>query len=392
MPRLRRIVSVAMKRPSHTRRTRGPALVVLGLGLLAAACVRGGARSASSSANLRVSYLGVSGFLLEYGADAVLTAPLYTRPSWLQVTASSIGSDPRAIDANLPPGARNARAILSGHAHYDHLLDVPNLMARAPGSVLLANRSARNILAAHAPDRGPRCAATPPAFPPIARSRVLALDDHGRSVVDYSLCPSRRPPGAPITGSWVPVLGSNIRVMALCSDHPDQLGPMHYAPGGVEVEQCAPPARAAEWLEGTTLAFLVDFVDPATGAPVYRVYFQDAPTSAPVGLVPEALLREKRIDVALLCVGAYERVAAAPTTTLLGLAPRYAIGGHWEDFSRGANEPPLALPLLDLAGWVARARQAMPRQSEPRAMLQNGGVAPERFAVPRAGEWFEIGR
>jgi hypothetical protein len=217
----------------------------------------------------------------------------------------------------------------------------------------------------------------------------VALDDPLRSAVDYTLCPTRRPPTAPMTGSWVRLPGSNVRVYPLCSEHPDQLGPMHYAPGGVEEEQCVLPPRAADWLEGTTLSFLVDFLDPRTQAPVHRVYFQDAPTNAPAGLVPDALLRERRIDLAILCIGAYDRVVDAPTRTLLALQPRYAIGSHWEDFSRASQLAPEPIPLLDLATWVARARSALPRGGYP-PMFENGAPAPERFSVPRQGSWFEI--
>jgi hypothetical protein len=367
--------------------------------LLVGCYVRGPASTASPSpapsgsvAPLRIRYLGVSGFLIEQGQEAVLTAPLFTRPSWLEVTTGAIASNPAAVEANLPPAAlSNVKVVLTGHGHYDHLLDVPSILQSAPQATLLANRSARNVLAALAPDRNTRCAGTPAPARPLARSRVVALDDPARSVVDYTYCPSKRPANAPATGSWVRLPASNVRVYALCSEHPEQLGPMHYAPGGVEEEQCAMPARAADWLEGTTLAFLVDFLDPASQRPLYRVYFQDAPTNAPAGLVPEPILREKRVDVALLCVGAYEHVADAPTRALLALAPRYAIGGHWEDFSRPTQEAPSPIPLLDLATWVARARYAMPRGGEPHAMLDNGAPAAERFAVPRQGELFQIG-
>lgn len=371
-------------------------LVTLGLafpslGATTTGCTYGARTpTTSSSTALRVRYLGVGGFLIERGSDAVLTAPLYTRPSWLEVSTGFIASNPALVDMNLPPAAlANVSAVVSGHAHYDHLLDVPAVMSRAPRATLFANRSARNILAAYAPDRSPRCAMTPPPLRPIPRQRVVALDDPAQSFVDYSMCPSKRPPNAPIAGRWMGVPGAAVRIFALCSEHPDQLGPVHYAPGGVEDEQCVAPARAAEWLEGNTLAYLIDFLDPRSGAPVYRVYYQDAPTSAPFGFVPEPLLREKRIDIALLCVGAYERTMNSPTQVLGALQPRYAIGAHWEDFARPANEPPQPIPLLDLATWVARARMTMPRTND-HPMLQNGGAMAERFAVPRAGEWFEI--
>jgi hypothetical protein len=52
-----------------------------------------------------------------------------------------------------------------------------------------------------------------------------------------------------------------------------------------------------------------------------------------VGHVPEALLRQKRVDVALLCVGGdFERLRRHPESILQNTRPRHAVLGHWEDF------------------------------------------------------------
>jgi len=340
---------------------------------------------------LHIRFLGVGGFMLESAGDRILTVPLYTRPGLLEVAAGSVASDAELV-VNLLPDAelRDVRAILGGHAHYDHLLDLPAVLARAPRASFYGNRAARNILAAYAPDRSSRCAGTAPARPMLARSRVVALDDPALSFVDYTYCPSLRPRGAPLYGTWLQVPGAHARVMAFCSEHPRQLGPIHYAAGTVAEEQCAPPRAAVDWREGTTLAYLIDFTDPASAAPLYRVYYQDAPTNAPLGHVPPAILAEKRIDAALLCVGAYGEVNEAPTATLEALQPRYAIGGHWENFFRAATDAPQPIPLLDVSTWIQRARAALPTGPADHALVENGAVAGGRVFVPRPGDQFEI--
>ena len=78
---------------------------------------------------------------------------------------------------------------------------------------------------------------------------------------------------------------------------------MQYGAGDVTEEQCTPPANMNEWREGRTAAYVVDFLDPKTDVPLYRVFYQDAPSGSPVGHVPAALLADKRVDVALMCVG-----------------------------------------------------------------------------------------
>src|SRR5512139_1802369 len=99
---------------------------------------------------LRVTSLGVQGFALAYGDELVLTAPMFTRQSGFLVTIGApLDIDTAAVDtglAELP--LDKLRAVVSGHAHYDHLLDVPYILTKAPAATLFANRSAQHIFAA----------------------------------------------------------------------------------------------------------------------------------------------------------------------------------------------------------------------------------------------------
>lgn len=343
---------------------------------------------------LHVRFLGVGGFVIEHAGEAVLTAPLFTRPSMVAAsTGLPVSSDAALVAAGMASSSpATIRAVLSGHAHYDHLLDVPEIMNLAPSATLYANRSARNLMAAYAPDRAARCAGTTPQTKNIARSRVVALDDPAASKVDYTNCPALRPAGAPLQGTWVDVPGAHVRILAVCSEHPDQIGPIHFGRGDVVEEECSPPTRMDSWREGKPLAYLVDFLDPRTAAPIYRVFYQDAPTNAPVGHVPPPFLAGKRVDIALMCVGTYDRVDhASPAPALAALTPRFALGGHWEDFFRGPNEPPQPIPFLDVAAWEQKARAALPfSTSETRPMMRNGVAADYRASLPQPGDTFEI--
>src|SRR5262249_42024725 len=158
------------------------------------------------------------------------------------------------------------------------------------------NASAAHLLAALAPDRAPACAGTPAPTTTIDRSRVVALDDPAASRVDYRPCPDQRPDGAPLEGQWTAVPGAPMRVYSICSLHPDQLGPYHFGPGDVDADQCELPTNANDWREGHTLGMLIDFLD-GCGRPIYRVFYQDAPTTVPIGLPPPDVLAEKKIDL-----------------------------------------------------------------------------------------------
>jgi hypothetical protein len=348
---------------------------------------------------LRIRFLGVDGFLVEAGDDAFLSAPLFTRPSMIAAsTGIPTSSDPALVASRLPASALvNVRAVIAGHAHYDHLLDVPAVMSLAPNATLYSNVSARNLLAAFAPDRAARCAATTAAANPIARARVVAVDDPAASTVDYTNCPEKRPTGAPLQGAWMKVPGAHLRLLAVCSDHPDQIGPVHYGAGDVTEEQCTPPTNMNEWREGRTAAYVVDFLDPKTDVPLYRIFYQDAPSGSPVGHVPAAFLAEKRVDVALMCVGTYDHVDdASPAIALTALAPRYALGGHWEDFFGSLDAPPQPIPFLDVAGWATKANAALPPEAEPTptptpmSMLRNGKPLTDRAVLPQPGDTFEL--
>lgn len=343
---------------------------------------------------LKVKFLGVGGFMIEYGGDAVMSAPLFTRPSMFEVTAGFVDSDPAGVDTHIPPSSlANLRAVLSGHAHYDHLLDTPTVLNHVPGSVLYGNRSAKNLLSSYAPDRAAKCTGKKKAPYDIARSRIIALDDPANSLVDYRACPELKPEGAPLEGKWVSVPSSHVRLMAICSKHPAQVGPYHYAEGHVDEEQCNPPQRMDAWKEGNTLSYLVDFLDAQSNEPTYRVYYQDAPTDLPTGLPPDVVLAGKRVDLALLCVGSSDSTDQAPAPTVTALTPRYVIGGHWEDFFKGADETPSPITFLDVGAWAKRARDALTLLApEPKELVRNGKTTTTRALVADPMDTFEIPR
>ena len=75
--------------------------------------------------DIKITYLGVSGFLIERGDFEVMTAPFFSNPP---VTRLPIGIEPNTdlIDAGLHDiPLAHVKAILVGHAHCDHLMDVP---------------------------------------------------------------------------------------------------------------------------------------------------------------------------------------------------------------------------------------------------------------------------
>jgi len=333
---------------------------------------------------LEVHALGVQGYVLRRGDDVVMTAPMFTRQSAIDVGLNlPITPDDAAVDANLAGEPLDKlSAIVSGHAHYDHFIDVAHLLTLAPHASSYVNLTGRHILAALAPDRDGGCTGTQPLQLP--RSRVVAMDDPLASHVDYTNCPDQAPPGAPLHGTWLDVPGAHVRLLGLCSMHPAQVGPFHFGQGSIDTDQCNLPAAASGWLEGQTLAFLIDFLDD-TGRVAMRVYYQDAPTNPPIGHVPPDILAEAPVDLALLCVGSYDAVANQPGDIVANLSPRFALSGHWEDFFQPLTSPLQPIPLLNLDTYKARAAAALPGSPDA-TLLVDGAPLDARQLVTTPGD------
>jgi hypothetical protein len=306
---------------------------------------------------VQVRFLGVGGFLIRRGPDAILTAPLYTNPSEA-ILGGLLEPDPARI-ATFHPVTPDVKGIFVGHAHYDHLMDVPYVWADTSDAMIYGNVSTKNILAGYAPG-----AAVPAGVPVIPPTNVRAVNSSDDNVVDYRMCLDREglseddATREAVAGSWVSVPGARVRFRALCSEHPPQIARVvHLWAGGVLRPRFRPPDNAKNYVEGETHAFLIDFMNEESTAPDFRIYYQDAPTNVPIGEVHPSLLEEKRVDLALLCAGNFFDVDV-PTHVVTNTNPRYVILGHWENFFRAQDEKLKGLPL---AGKVVKAvREAAP--------------------------------
>jgi L-ascorbate metabolism protein UlaG (beta-lactamase superfamily) len=312
-----------------------------------------------------VRFLGVGGFLIRKGPDVLMTAPLYTSPPVPALLAGILDGDPngpRTFYARhrIEADANDIRAILVGHAHYDHLMDVPFFMDRAPQATVYGSTSTRNVLAGY----GARYA-----------DRVDALNEPGRDRVDSRNC--RGPiPGldcgqwAGTAGEWVDVPGAagRMRVRAFCSAHPEQvLKEIHFWPGCVAQPLTAPPTDPNVMREGEVLAFLVDFLEQ--GRVTFRLYYQDAPVQEPVGWVPADVLADRAVDVALLNGGNFDAVQGAERV-VGNLRARHAVIHHWENFFDPTHND--ETPITDINTFRAKVIHAMGGDSNRVRLLKPG--------------------
>ncbi|MEZ4415363.1 MAG: MBL fold metallo-hydrolase [Gemmatimonadota bacterium] len=290
-------------------------------------------------------YLGVGGWLLEWNGVQILTAPFYSNPSATRVAFGRIESDTSRVDALLPD-VSGVEAILVGHAHYDHLMDVPFIAnRRARGATVYANRTARNILA-----------------PVVDPARVHAVNADA---------------GTPeVPGRWLALAGGRARVMAIQTLHAPHFPKVELFEGTVDTPLAELPETAEGWKGGVAYAFLIDFLD-AQGGVAYRIHYQDLASTEPWGSIPDDVLKDGvPVDVAIVCPPSFDHVRRYPESIVENAQPRHVFLGHWEDFFDPPSEAPRSVPLTDLDEFVRRLERVLPAGSS--------------WSLPYPGERFNV--
>ena len=230
-----------------------------------------------SQVGVKVTYLGVNGYLLQSQGTTLLVDPYFTRTSLgavalnLRQTASE--DDMAYAVARLP---RKVDAILVTHGHFDHLLDVPEI-ARRTGAVIVASETGVNLAKASG----------------AGKTRVVRSGER-----------------------WT-TRGAVVRVVE--ASHDCVLGRVPFPGHRHSVPQ--KPRRPSDWVCGEPLAFVVEMGGQ-------RIYIDSGGTKEV--LPPKAL---GRIDLAIIGV-ALRDSRARLNDTLARLRPRYFLPSHQDDFFR----------------------------------------------------------
>ncbi|SGY92605.1 Putative uncharacterized protein [Moritella viscosa] len=255
----------------------------------------------SSDKKLDIQYLGVGGYLFQYGDDSIMTAPSFTNPGLVNVSLPlPIETDTDLVDKLLPIEAKQAEFILVGHAHYDHLMDVPYIMQQhMPTTIAVGSTTMTNIVTAV-----------------IADERLFDITDYAAE--------GQQP------GKWIYNRHHTIRFMPIKSDHAPHFMGIKVMSGTYQEALTELPSTAYGWKEGQTYAYVIDFLDNQQ-QPIYRIHYQDAASNSPDGLMP-VINDTKAVDMAILCVAAFHQVDDYPEAILQQTQPKTIVLGHWEDF------------------------------------------------------------
>jgi L-ascorbate metabolism protein UlaG (beta-lactamase superfamily) len=253
---------------------------------------------------LTVTWTGVTGLLVSDGAHALLIDPFFTRPEGVVpfLRNAPIAPDEQKIAAALARlHVQKLDAVLVSHSHFDHAMDA-GVVARLTGAELAGSQSTANI------GRG--------ASLPESQLRVM-----------QPLNPARY-------GDFV--------VTFIESRHAGATGGR---PTGDITAPLTSPARYLDYRQGGSYSILVQH---PRGALLHH---------GSAGFVHGALA-SVHADVVFLGVALIDDLDVYIHEVVDATGARRIVPVHWDDFTRGLDQPLVPFPLLvRLKDFFARMRQ-----------------------------------
>jgi hypothetical protein len=263
-----------------------------------------------------------------------------------QVGFGRIRSDPELVErktGKLP----TPQAIFVGHTHYDHTLDLAEMISqrRWDGVPIYGSASLENLLCGYGGHR-------------VSSWRGAATD-----------------------GNWHTV-GPGLEYQALCSEHAPQIDGILLYAGQIGQPLKSPPRRAADFKVGDTYDYLYRL---SQGAKQFTIYFADAAATPPLGFPDVAV---EHVDLAILCVPGWRNVKGYPQGIIRRLRPRHILLSHYDDFFQTDGRRTREVPTADLAAFI-RVVQDCADYPEFESILVPGVDAVMQIAAvaaPRAAE------
>lgn len=285
--------------------------------------------------------MGVAGYLVVPWRDTtrlVLTPPMFTNPTvwWMTFGDLLFGTRPdtaritrrlAAMSAANADRLSRVHAVLVGHGHYDHLIDLPPLVPRMPHAVVYGSETVRNLLAP-----------------------VSGLDSARRVAVDGMVGRDREHAGEPIA------IGPAVEVRVMPWAHAPNVGSITIAPGHQRTPRQTLPRTVHGWKLGTTYAYAIDLLD-ANRTVAWRLVYHDASAGAEVqrrAAAAVAGMPPARQTAVIMTAANFDILPHYPDVLLAHLAPQHVVLGHWDDFFRSSERSERVVRGIHAPDLVAR--------------------------------------
>jgi L-ascorbate metabolism protein UlaG (beta-lactamase superfamily) len=253
---------------------------------------------------LSVKWLGTAGFEVRHGDTRILIDPYFTRASLPRLALGRLAADAAAITRHV----ERADAVVVGHTHFDHVLDVPAI-ARLTGATVFGSRSAATLCAADG----------------VPRSRIVDVE------------------GALRNGTFTAEVGP-FELRFFPSAHSKLLfGRRVPMPG--EIADCDQvPNRMSGYKCGAVFACELR----VAGKSVFHLGSAE---------LVESSLPRSEVDLLLFCAAGWKSTPRVVERAVSRLSPRAVLLSHWDDFFRPLEKGARVLPALALPALVDRFRR-----------------------------------
>lgn len=249
--------------------------------------------------HLQLTYLGTAGFVLKNSERTLVLDPFINRPGLLKTLLGKLPSHAEPIRQLIP----HADDVLIGHAHYDHILDAPEL-CKQTGARLIGSRATLMVgRAAGLPD-----------------TQMLEAKGH-----QDIAC-----------GKWT--------VRALPSLHGKAIFGKIPLPGDITSPPPWPP-RMRDLRHGQVFNWWID----TQGLRIVHIDSAD--------FIEEELGREQADVVCLCAIGRKYRPHYVRDVVQL-LKPRWVVPCHWDTMMTPIDTRPDLIPGVDLPGFISEIIRA----------------------------------
>jgi hypothetical protein len=293
------------------------------------------------SDSLRFQYLGCGGFYFQQNDQAIMIDPYFSHQSFMRIGKSIfLGGKIKPMKNQLRFGKRmikdslnvsdefiksSVKGIFAAHGHYDHLMDVPFIQhewLNGQADIFVNTSSAKTI------------ANVIPSSKLRDIEQIASVRNQKGDSVEFHA-------GA-----------SAIRVYPIFADHnPHSRHLKLFAGSAVQAprryQSYSDKTSVNDWLEGQTLSFIVDFIK--NDEIYFRIFIQSSSCQFPNGIPPQSLLREHKVDLAILGVASFQfSENSYPCEYLEVLKPGNLMFIHWEDFFRKVYQKPKWVKTNDI--------------------------------------------